>query len=46
MIYLDNAATSYPKLACCLERGLRDYLALGVSPGRGGMTRHSWPGKR
>ncbi|MFH1059556.1 MAG: aminotransferase class V-fold PLP-dependent enzyme [Pseudomonadota bacterium] len=36
MIYLDNAATSFPKPAACLRQGLEDYLALGASPGRGG----------
>lgn len=36
MIYLDNAATSFPKPAHCLRQGLEDYLALGASPGRGG----------
>ena len=36
MIYLDNAATSFPKPESCLRRGLEDYLALGASPGRGG----------
>ncbi|MBI5522198.1 MAG: aminotransferase class V-fold PLP-dependent enzyme [Desulfarculus sp.] len=36
MIYLDNAATSFPKPEACFRRGLEDYLALGASPGRGG----------
>ncbi len=36
MIYLDNAATSYPKPAECLQRALKSYLQLGASPGRGG----------
>ncbi|MFZ5584562.1 MAG: aminotransferase class V-fold PLP-dependent enzyme [Thermodesulfobacteriota bacterium] len=36
MIYLDNAATSFPKPERCLRQGLADYLALGASPGRGG----------
>jgi selenocysteine lyase/cysteine desulfurase len=36
MIYLDNAATSFPKPEHCLRRGLAEYLALGASPGRGG----------
>lgn len=36
MIYLDNAATSFPKPEACLREGLADYLALGASPGRGG----------
>jgi len=36
MIYLDNAATSYPKPAECLRRALDRYLQSGASPGRGG----------
>ena len=36
MIYLDNAATSYPKPAEHLRRALDKYLDLGASPGRGG----------
>ncbi|MFH0728267.1 MAG: aminotransferase class V-fold PLP-dependent enzyme [Pseudomonadota bacterium] len=36
MIYLDNAATSHPKPAECLQRALDKYLRLGASPGRGG----------
>ena len=36
MIYLDNAATSFPKPAECLRRALDRYLKLGASPGRGG----------
>lgn len=36
MIYLDNAATSFPKPAGPLQRALAAYLALGASPGRGG----------
>jgi cysteine desulfurase/selenocysteine lyase len=36
MIYLDNAATSFPKPAECLQRALERYLQLGASPGRGG----------
>jgi cysteine desulfurase / selenocysteine lyase len=39
MIYLDNAATSYPKPAECLRRALEHYLELGASPGRGGYDR-------
>ncbi len=39
MIYLDNAATSYPKPAECLRRAWDRYLALGASPGRGGYDR-------
>ena len=35
-IYLDNAATSFPKPRECFEQGLADYLELGASPGRGG----------
>ena len=36
MIYLDNAATSFPKPAECLRRALELYLEKGASPGRGG----------
>jgi len=36
MIYLDNAATSFPKPAQCLRRALERYLQGGASPGRGG----------
>ena len=36
MIYLDNAATSFPKPAECLRRALELYLKTGGSPGRGG----------
>lgn len=39
MIYLDNAATSFPKPANCLRRALDRYLQLGASPGRGGYDR-------
>ncbi|MFH0780626.1 MAG: aminotransferase class V-fold PLP-dependent enzyme [Pseudomonadota bacterium] len=39
MIYLDNAATSFPKPADCLRRALERYLDLGASPGRGGYDR-------
>jgi len=35
IIYLDNAATSFPKPREVLEEMLRRYLELGVSPGRG-----------
>jgi cysteine desulfurase/selenocysteine lyase len=35
MIYLDNAATNFPKPQIVLERMVRDYNRLGVSPGRG-----------
>lgn len=36
MIYLDNAATSFPKPAHLIRQALEEYLALGASPGRGG----------
>ncbi|KAB2891454.1 MAG: aminotransferase class V-fold PLP-dependent enzyme [Desulfobulbaceae bacterium] len=36
MIYLDNAATTWPKDGDCLRQALEDYLRLGASPGRGG----------
>ena len=36
MIYLDNAATSFPKPAKCLRLALEKYLEMGASPGRGG----------
>jgi cysteine desulfurase family protein len=39
MIYLDNAATSFPKPAECLRRALERYLQIGASPGRGGYDR-------
>jgi cysteine desulfurase family protein len=39
MIYLDNAATSFPKPAECLQRALDRYLKIGASPGRGGYDR-------
>jgi len=39
MIYLDNAATSFPKPEHLLRRGLERYLGLGASPGRGGYDR-------
>ncbi len=39
MIYLDNAATTYPKDGDCLRRAMEDYLRLGASPGRGGYDR-------
>lgn len=35
MIYLDNAATTYPKPPEVLQEMLSFYSALGVSPGRG-----------
>ena len=36
MIYLDNAATSYPKPNESLQKALDRYLKHGASPGRGG----------
>jgi cysteine desulfurase family protein len=39
MIYLDNAATTFPKPPQCLQRALERYLELGASPGRGGYDR-------
>ena len=36
LVYLDNAATSFPKPRACLERMVETYARLGVSPGRGG----------
>jgi cysteine desulfurase family protein len=38
-IYLDNAATSFPKPGECLKKALDLYLDLGASPGRGGYDR-------
>jgi len=35
LIYLDNAATSFPKPREVLDKMLRDYTEMGVSPGRG-----------
>lgn len=35
MIYLDNAATTFPKAPGTLERALELYREVGVSPGRG-----------
>jgi len=35
MIYLDNAATTFPKPPEVLEQMVRQYRKLGVSPGRG-----------
>ena len=35
MIYLDNAATTFPKAPDTLERAVERYRELGVSPGRG-----------
>jgi cysteine desulfurase / selenocysteine lyase len=39
LIYLDNAATSYPKPPTVLDEMLRQYRELGVSPGRGSYDR-------
>lgn len=36
MIYLDNAATSFPKPHGLLDKTLQIYKEIGVSPGRGG----------
>ncbi|MGO9021004.1 MAG: aminotransferase class V-fold PLP-dependent enzyme [Syntrophobacteraceae bacterium] len=36
IIYLDNAATSYPKPPSTMERMVAAYVQMGVSPGRGG----------
>ncbi|MCB2192412.1 MAG: aminotransferase class V-fold PLP-dependent enzyme [Deltaproteobacteria bacterium] len=36
MIYLDNAATAFPKPGDPLRRALEQYLEAGASPGRGG----------
>jgi cysteine desulfurase/selenocysteine lyase len=36
IIYLDNAATSFPKPREVLEKMVETYARLGVSPGRGG----------
>lgn len=36
LIYLDNAATSYPKPRECMRRALDLFLEVGGSPGRGG----------
>jgi cysteine desulfurase family protein len=35
VIYLDNAATTFPKAPGTLERALERYREMGVSPGRG-----------
>ncbi len=35
-IYLDNAATTYPKPGGCMQRALERYLEIGASPSRGG----------
>lgn len=39
LIYLDNAATTYPKPRQLLERMVGEYAAIGVSPGRGSYDR-------
>ena len=39
MIYLDNAATAFPKPREVLGRMVETYAQLGVSPGRGGYDR-------
>jgi cysteine desulfurase family protein len=36
LIYLDNAATTFPKPATVLDEMRETYLRMGVSPGRGG----------
>jgi cysteine desulfurase/selenocysteine lyase len=38
-IYLDNAATSYPKPGIVLEKMVETYAEIGVSPGRGSYDR-------
>jgi cysteine desulfurase / selenocysteine lyase len=35
MIYLDNAATTFPKPKSVMRRMVETYLSMGVSPGRG-----------
>ncbi len=35
LVYLDNAATAFPKPAAALRRAVETYLRMGVSPGRG-----------
>jgi len=35
MIYLDNAATTFPKPQIVMRRMVETYLSMGVSPGRG-----------
>jgi cysteine desulfurase family protein len=39
LIYLDNAATTYPKSRDLLHRMVAEYAEIGVSPGRGGYDR-------
>ena len=36
MIYLDNAATSFPKPGFCFTEAQEEYFELSASPGRGG----------
>ena len=36
VIYLDNAATTFPKPSSVLEKMVATYIRSGVSPGRGG----------
>jgi cysteine desulfurase/selenocysteine lyase len=36
LVYLDNAATSFPKPRAVLDRMVETYARLGASPGRGG----------
>lgn len=35
-VYLDNAATTFPKPVSVLEKAMETYRRIGVSPGRGG----------
>ena len=35
-VYLDNAATTFPKPSSPLEKAIETYRRIGVSPGRGG----------
>ncbi|WP_027179363.1 aminotransferase class V-fold PLP-dependent enzyme [Maridesulfovibrio bastinii] len=39
MIYLDNAATSFPKNESAIRNAVDQYLSLGASPGRGGYDK-------
>jgi cysteine desulfurase/selenocysteine lyase len=36
MVYLDNAATSFPKPEPCFREALEEYFRMSASPGRGG----------
>lgn len=36
LIYLDNAATTFPKPSSVMDKMVATYLEMGVSPGRGG----------